>query len=259
MPGVTSWDGGPRRAHPSLIHPELEKSMSEIQTRDLTEAEALKLTARIREKVTEIWPLIVEAFERRVWLALGLPTWDAYCASHLRGMTPSIDRTERQQRVAELREAGMSTRAIGSALNVDQKTVVNDLRAVEENSSPEERAPVLGLDGKAYAPNRPTPPPDPEPFRAPEPEALPDWVEPPAADRYAEATAREQSAAYMHEFMKALSRSDDFLRFDAERVASLASENVARSLADYAKSVQGFCDQVARSRSGLRLVSGGRA
>lgn len=41
---------------------------------------------------------------------------------------------------------GMSQRAIGAALSVDQKTVSNDLRSGEENSS----AVTVGMDGKSY-------------------------------------------------------------------------------------------------------------
>lgn len=143
--------------------------MSELQTRDLTENEALRLTGKIREKVTEIWPLIVEAFEGRIWVALGLPSWSAYCDAHLRGMVPAIDRAERQQRVAELRDSGMSTRAIGTALGVDHKTVVNDIRAGAggEFSPPEQRPSVVGLDGKTYTP--PAPKPASVPFTPPPP------------------------------------------------------------------------------------------
>lgn len=46
-------------------------------------------------------------------------------------------------------DGGMSTRQIGAALQVDQKTVVNDMKAGEEFSSPGPRK-IQGSDGKTY-------------------------------------------------------------------------------------------------------------
>lgn len=52
-------------------------------------------------------------------------------------------------------DGGMSTRQIGAALQVDQKTVVNDMRAGEEFSSPGPRK-IQGSDGKTYTHEQPT-------------------------------------------------------------------------------------------------------
>ncbi|MFI5720198.1 hypothetical protein [Nocardia sp. NPDC051750] len=114
----------------------------------LSESEARELTARIRTGLETTWELIQEAWYRRVWEPLGYGSWDSYCQAELDTVRLRIPREERQGVVASLRESGMSTRAIGSAIGVDQKTVSNDLRGREENSSGE----VRGLDGKSYAP-----------------------------------------------------------------------------------------------------------
>lgn len=254
---------------------------------DLSADEAIDLTGRIREKVGEVWPLIVEAFERRAWIALGLPSWADYCTAHLRGMVPALDRGERQSKVAELRDAGFSTRAIGSALGVADQTVRADLALVRDFT--QQPAAVVGVDGKAYAPTRPAPasgealfPPltavqaesveqhvawrdnlaeranaSSAPFALPRVEDLPAGLDPAAVEKYAEATQREQSARYMHEFMKVLSRSDDFLRFDPERIGQLASEDDVRAVRDLADSMKAFSDQLVKARMGLRVLVGG--
>lgn len=113
--------------------------MPELEPYDLTEEQAHSLTAKIREKVSEIWPLIIEAYERRAWIALGLSSWGEYCDVHLRGMTPAIDRVERRDRVLEMSGVGMSNRAIGAAIGIDEGTVRNDLRPSAENSADDQQ------------------------------------------------------------------------------------------------------------------------
>lgn len=119
---------------------------------DLTELSARALTDRIgrlvermQQTVDELAGLIAAAYERRAWAALGYSNWNAYVSAEFGTNRLRLDRDERQALVVQLRSTGMSTRAVGSALGVDQKTVVND--SGEENSSP---ATVVGLDGKSY-------------------------------------------------------------------------------------------------------------
>ncbi len=57
----------------------------------------------------------------------------------------------RHEAVAGLRGAGMSTRAIGSALGVSHQTVANDLASGVKSLTPEE---IVGTDGKRYAATR---------------------------------------------------------------------------------------------------------
>ncbi len=140
---------------------------------DLTPDEARQLTDRIKAHVTELLPLIKEAFERRADVALGYTNWPDYCDQELRGLRLPV--AQRREAVAELAQTGMSTRAIGSALGVDHKTVSNDLRSAGENSPPGKDlslATVTGLDGKQYPATRPAP------VDAP---AGPDVASPPAA------------------------------------------------------------------------------
>lgn len=45
---------------------------------DLTKAEALNLTERIRNSIQGTYLLVEEAYERKAWKAMGYPTWEAY-------------------------------------------------------------------------------------------------------------------------------------------------------------------------------------
>ncbi|MEU2699541.1 hypothetical protein [Micromonospora aurantiaca (nom. illeg.)] len=117
----------------------------------LTEAEARALTAEIRARVTDLLPLIKTAFQRRADLALGYPSWAAYCDAELRGLRMPLE--ERQAATAALHAEGMSTRAIAGALGTSDATVRRDLRDAGATDDAPER--VVGLDGKRYASTRP--------------------------------------------------------------------------------------------------------
>jgi hypothetical protein len=106
---------------------------------------------------------IIESYRERDWIALGYDSWDALCSAEF-GTVLRLSIEDRQQAAAQMAGAGMSTRAIGSALGVDQATVSRDLAAGDANASP---APTTGLDGKTYPPRPPkaedTAPRDPAP------------------------------------------------------------------------------------------------
>lgn len=121
---------------------------------------------------------IAQAYGDRDWLTLGYADWQSYVDEEFGATRLRLPFEHRQKAVTELRLAGMSQRAIGTTLGVDQKTVSNDLRSGEEFSSPE---PVVGLDGKTYAARQdpPSPPAEPEPEAEPSPlvEALTEAIE----------------------------------------------------------------------------------
>ena len=116
---------------------------------DLTVHDARVLTARIRESVAGVWDLIVEAYTSRAWTSLGYDSWDDYTRTEFDGVRIALPREDRREVVGSLRDAGLSTRAIASAIGVDDKTVRNDLAGAENS------APVIGADGKQYAPTQP--------------------------------------------------------------------------------------------------------
>lgn len=136
-----------------------------LEQTDLTADEARQLTDRLRTNIGNVVSDVTSAHAGRAWLALGYARWNDYVSAELGGALAGLDRLQRLEVVGELRDTGMSQRAIGAALGVDQKTISNDLRQRgEESSSP---AVVTGLDGKNYSPV-----PEREPRRRPLPEAF---------------------------------------------------------------------------------------
>lgn len=138
----------------------------------MTADEARSLTDRIKAHVAELLPLIKEAFERRADVALGYSNWVDYCDAELTGLRLPIN--QRREAVAELRQTGMSTRAIGAALGVTEGTVRNDLSTAKDYAVPDR---IRGLDGGREQPaSRPSTP-------EPAPVAIePDRPKPPAWD-----------------------------------------------------------------------------
>jgi hypothetical protein len=108
---------------------------------------ARQLVQTIRESVGAARSAIVEAYQWRAWEPLGYSSWDELCDAEF-GVRLALGREERVEAVTELRDAGLSTRAIGTALGIHKDTVRNDL-AGGEYSPP---GPVRGLDGKTYRP-----------------------------------------------------------------------------------------------------------
>ncbi|HZM83744.1 MAG TPA: hypothetical protein VFC19_49125 [Candidatus Limnocylindrales bacterium] len=144
--------------------------MSWIATADkaLTAEQARTLTDGIRARVADLLPFIKQAYEGRADQALGYATWHEYCMAELSGIR--IPLTDRPAAVAELRQNGMSTRAIGSALGIGQTQVVRDLSRLNTNGSVDQPERVVSLDGRgrpAVMPERPTSEPVPAPVEMP--------------------------------------------------------------------------------------------
>lgn len=121
----------------------------------LTRDEARELTDQIITALQKLVPLVKQAYAGRADKALGYASWHEYCASELGGLRLPL--ADRPAAVAKLREAGMSTRAIGSAIGVDAKTVRNDLDAIAEATG--EKSPVgtvRSLDGRERPATMPT-------------------------------------------------------------------------------------------------------
>ena len=158
--------------------------MSEIE---ISVVEARQLTDRIKRQVSDLWDLIVRAYESRAWSQLGYGSWDEYCEVEFEASGIRVPREDRKEIVCSLRDRGLSTRAIGSAMGVSYQTVHRELSGVT-NVTPE-RAAVKGIDGKTYQATRTTPPtPKPEHQPTPEPQPQPAETTPsgPATPKAAE-------------------------------------------------------------------------
>lgn len=123
----------------------------------LSVEDAADLTARIRhaardvaDRVARLLQLVDQAIGGEAWHVLGYPSVAAYVVDVVEPMRLGLE--QRRMVVGWLSGKGLSTRAIAPILQVDQKTVVNDRRAIsptgEEGSSPDR---VTGLDGRSYA------------------------------------------------------------------------------------------------------------
>lgn len=108
--------------------------------------------------------LIKEAWDQRDWDTLGYADWQSYVDGEFGADRLGLSPEHRQKAVAELRMAGMSTRAIGTALGVSHQTVQRDLSTGPDGPVQPER--IVSLDGRerpASRPQSPAPMPEPEP------------------------------------------------------------------------------------------------
>ena len=100
--------------------------MSEVARVHSDAATARARIDRIAAHVAASRQDIIDAHRERDWLALGYATWDELCEAEFRGAMIGLPRGERREAVAEMTDAGMSTRAIGAALGVSEGTIRND-------------------------------------------------------------------------------------------------------------------------------------
>lgn len=140
----------------------------DIASTDLSAAEARHLTDQIKTGLSVVWEHITRAYQGRAWLALGHGSWDAYIRAEFGSMNLQPPREEREQVVASLREAGLSSRAIATSTGLSKGSVGRALSAAGSgapNGAPEdslndaasylaEPQTIQGVDGKHYASTR---------------------------------------------------------------------------------------------------------
>lgn len=157
-----------------------------VQQRDLNEVEARALIDGMRVDVAGIDVRIKIAFHGRAWVSLGYSTWDAMCEAEFDGARLRIPREDRAEQVQSLRSAGLSTRAIGSALGLPKSTVADDL-ATARSRTVEQPTEVRSLDGRTRPATKPPRPPAPSSAAIPagptstDPGPSPAHAAPPAA------------------------------------------------------------------------------
>jgi len=128
--------------------------------RDLDATEARHLIDGMRADVATLGERVTTAYLGRAWVALGYESWDAMTDAEFPGARLRIPREQRAEQVQSLRSAGLSTRAIASALGVNKDTVRRDLPTGA--NAPDEPGTVRSLDGRerpASQPPRPAPAP----------------------------------------------------------------------------------------------------
>ncbi|MEU4592905.1 hypothetical protein [Micromonospora aurantiaca (nom. illeg.)] len=121
-----------------------------------TEPAARERAERIRAGIHNYLETLAEialAWERRDWQVLEYADWQAYVDGEFGADRLKLPTEHRQKAVAELRLAGMSTRAIGTALGVGQSTVRDDLRQLSGTTQLPDK--VRGTDGRERPASRP--------------------------------------------------------------------------------------------------------
>ena len=145
----------------------------EVVEPHLSADDARTLTDEIRQTLRVGHGLIIRAFKGRAWTALGYKTWDDYCAGEFNeARMVRLDRDQRREIVAEMHEAGMSTRAIANGLGVSQFPVREDIAALRGTSQYSEPERVTSTDGRSMPARRDAAAPDAP--RATPRRALPD-------------------------------------------------------------------------------------
>jgi hypothetical protein len=115
--------------------------------RNLAEYKAIGEARGIPEQLAEVW-------SERGWLAIGYDSFQAMCDDRLGGMVLSLPRAERREVVGEMRQRGMSTRAIASAIGVTDMTVRRDLDSTATNVAVDQPERITGLDGRSRPAHR---------------------------------------------------------------------------------------------------------
>jgi hypothetical protein len=135
--------------------------MSDVQTLELDEVR-VRLD-RVKSGVERIWDDLVVLYQGRAWQVIGYHSWDALCDAEFGGTRIALPRQQRQEVVCDLRDAGMSTRAIASVVGVAVGTVASDLQATVQNRTVDPPSTITGLDGRTRTatPNRPSVPSQP--------------------------------------------------------------------------------------------------
>lgn len=213
-----------------------------IPVERLTSTGARELTDKIRSTLHTGHKLLLAAHTGAAHVALGYGRtaagWAAYCEAEFSDARMlRIDPATRAELAAPMREAGMSYRAIGSALGVSPPTLRRDLAATGPHGPVAGPAVVTSLDGRTRPASRPAPAPAPEVDR--------EAVLAAAVDDSALRLAR-----WRRMFAQAMSRCGDALTFAPSDIRERAD---AELLSAYAGLVTDFQQHLAQVTDGPRL------
>ena len=130
------------------MFPALRPADAGLFDAQFTADEARELTDKIRHHFDAAAPLIAQAYQGRIWQALGYNDWHEYLVGEFGGPL-RLGREERKATVLELRQEGLSTPAIGEALGISDETARRDLiEATSTNVEVDLPASIIGLDGR---------------------------------------------------------------------------------------------------------------
>jgi hypothetical protein len=177
---------------------------------------------------------IVRQVAGRAWLAKGFADWEEMREAVYSGPVVIVPRADRPELVALLRREGLSQKQIGDTLGVSEGTVNADVRNLRtEDTEPTTRTDSLGRE-------RPTSYERPEPSQA--------------VTDFLDSDEDLQRARYLASFLKVLTRSDDFMEFDPEKVGGLLDPDDISLIDGYLTRVSNFVKRVHQAHRGLHLV-----
>lgn len=119
----------------------------------MTEEEARRITAAIRDGRDRWVELVLTAYQQRVWAVLRYSDWDEYVRAEIGSL--SLPDADREHVMAVLRGAGLSYRATAVVTGTTAPTVMRVVRRAQVLHD-ETPGRVIGRDGKSYAASRPS-------------------------------------------------------------------------------------------------------
>lgn len=190
-----------------------------------------------------------------------------------------LSREQKRQLIeASLRaDPHLSNREQAERTNVDHKTVGVVRRQLQATGEIPQLDRTVGADGKERpatrtAPATFSPVPDPvrtnaAPFQRATPPTTAETVDHSEGDarRDAELDALMEDTAvrFRRNFGHCLAQADDLWQFDPDRIADVYASDFDRAIRPFLEEMTGWCERVTaayrRSRTGLRVVNGGRA
>lgn len=234
-------------------------------TRDLDRDEAQRITDEIRNHATAAWMLLMRAHQGRAWKALGYETWAAYVAAEFDMSRSRSYQVLDQARVILAIEEAVSTNVdipeaharelkadipavVERAKEAVAKLPVDSTEATKREAVQDAVRPMVNLKTKKTEETTET-------YDA----GTGEIIDPPARafiEAAVESDQTVQDKRYVHEFYKAITKADDFLAFDAERIGSIATVDDLVTLDQFVESAAKFRDKARRAASVLRPLGG---
>lgn len=130
-------------------------------------AEARSITAKLHNHLENAQELVIEAFEKKVWIALGYKSWNAYVTYEFDGLALNPPKEDRVSAIAQYTAAGMSTRAISAVTGLSKATVNRAVNQAQDAGLLPDEVISQGLDGLERTYKRAEKPAEPSIFDIP--------------------------------------------------------------------------------------------
>lgn len=130
------------------VHQEAALVVSGEVLNPASREESEAITAQLRQALENTQELIIEAFQKKVWLSLGYGSWNDYVTGEFAGLELNPPKEERVSVIASYHQAGMSSRAISAVTGLSKGTIGRELKKAKEENLVADDVAVAGLDGK---------------------------------------------------------------------------------------------------------------